>query len=161
MDSQSPISGRKQSFRAEENAFKKPRLLLSLSEHFFINRIFSWLHDGQPIDEKLGKYSRIGVDRSSLLIANLQSTDSGLYSCRSENADDATDASANIIVQTAPQIVKWPKSVRLQETMDVEVGISVLHFFTNTFCSLIAQSKEMPKSVGSRMESPSSPVNIS
>jgi hypothetical protein len=83
----------------------------------------SWLHDGHLIEEKTAKYRRIGVDQSSLLITDVKSTDSGLYSCRSENSDDTTDASANIVVQTAPQIVKSPKSVRLQETMDVEVTL--------------------------------------
>ncbi|KAI6182409.1 hypothetical protein M3Y97_00377300 [Aphelenchoides bicaudatus] len=35
------------------------------------------------------------------------------------------DASANVIVQSPPQIVKSPKSVRLQETMDLEFDCAV------------------------------------
>lgn len=81
----------------------------------------TWLHDGHPIDEQLKKYQRIGVDHSSLLITDIQMTDSGLYSCRSENSDDTTDASAGVLVHSEPKITKSPKSLKMQETMDVEV----------------------------------------
>lgn len=81
-----------------------------------------WIHDGKQIDENLKKYRRIGVDKSSLLIENIEVEDSGVYSCRAENGDDSTDASAHVVVQSAPKIVKAPQSLRIQETMDVEVG---------------------------------------
>lgn len=90
--------------------------------------LITWLHNGHPIDEKLEKYQRIGVDHSSLLINNVQASDAGLYSCKAETTDDITDAGANVVVQSVPQILKAPKSLRIQETMDVEVCYNVFHY---------------------------------
>jgi hypothetical protein len=83
--------------------------------------LVTWLHNSHIIDEKLNKYKRIGVDNSSLLIKNIQASDSGLYSCEAKTTEDLTHASANVVVQSIPQIIKGPRSIRMQETMDVEV----------------------------------------
>ncbi|KAG1673521.1 Neogenin [Nymphon striatum] len=80
----------------------------------------TWLKDGTTIDflNLDSNYHRIGV--GSLQIENIQESDEGTYMCRAENHEDSSDASADIIVQVPPRIVRRPTNQIAQAKEDVE-----------------------------------------
>ncbi|XP_078327626.1 neogenin-like isoform X5 [Crassostrea virginica] len=79
----------------------------------------TWLKDGQTIvfNNTHGRLKLKGA--GSLQIFNVQTSDAGTYSCRSNNLEDSIDAEATLSVQVPPTFETQPQSAVAQEKTEV------------------------------------------
>ncbi|KAK0424070.1 hypothetical protein QR680_008482 [Steinernema hermaphroditum] len=78
-----------------------------------------WLKDSSALEVGTDRIRKAGL--SSLLILNVNLSDSGVYTCRAGNGDESVDSSATVFVKQSPVIKVKPVDEVSQETNDVEM----------------------------------------
>uniref|UniRef100_A0A1I7ZQQ0 Down syndrome cell adhesion molecule-like protein Dscam2 n=1 Tax=Steinernema glaseri TaxID=37863 RepID=A0A1I7ZQQ0_9BILA len=78
-----------------------------------------WLKDSSTVELGSDRIRKAGS--SSLLILNVNLSDSGVYTCRASNGEESVDSSATLFVKQAPVISVKPVDEVSQETNDVEM----------------------------------------
>lgn len=88
--------------------------------------LITWLKDGSTVDTAYEYDGRLTIVGSgSLRVTNATEADTGVYTCRADNAIDSADADAVLTVLVPPKFVARPGDASVVAGRDVELECSV------------------------------------